>query len=212
MPAIQETMKKGISSLSTNPTGQQMISIITIVAIPTSRTAPLNFRSAKNNVLLSVVSIQPISTKFICTCVQQNNRPPICKLPKTSSQNGSQKIKYRTIPITLLKRVINRRLRIKSNRPLSLPQLYPPFLSFSLPSYSTPLIIDVNINFVRIRIAPDNVFGSNHSLALPRVANESLSPLPKAFGETLHGSNHNSSSVQRGTENLSPDSTLKESF
>lgn len=43
---------------------------------------------------------------------------------------------------------------------------------------------------MRIRIAPDTVFGSSHSLAFPRVANESLSPLPKAFGETLHGSNH----------------------
>lgn len=44
MPAIQETMKKGISSLSTNPTGQQIISIINAVAILTFRTAPLNLR------------------------------------------------------------------------------------------------------------------------------------------------------------------------
>lgn len=41
MPAIQETMKKGISSLSTNPTGQQIISIINAVAISTFRTTPL---------------------------------------------------------------------------------------------------------------------------------------------------------------------------
>lgn len=69
------------------------------------------------------------------------------------------------------------------------PNLIHPLFRFPSPSIFTPLIIDVN-NFMRIRIAPDNVFGSSRSLALPRVANESLSPLPKAFGETLHGSNH----------------------
>lgn len=130
--------------------------------------------------------IQPLSTKSVCTCVQQNNRPPICSLPKTSSQNRSRKIKYRTIPITLSKPPTSNKIKSSTFPPPILSTLsfvFPPLL------YLPPLIIDVN-NFMRIRIAPDNVFGSSRSLALPRVANESLSPLPKAFGETLHGSNH----------------------
>lgn len=63
----QETMKKGISSLSTNPTGQQIISIIDAVAISPSCTAP--HETHEKECAASVVLIQPLSTKSVCTYV-----------------------------------------------------------------------------------------------------------------------------------------------
>lgn len=138
-----------------------------------SRTAPPNPRKIMR--CFRRVNSTSLRNPYVHVCSRTIDRQhAICQ--RLLLKTGHERLKYRShCQSVSLTAGFEQNQIVHFPSPQSLPSL-----SFAHPFHTTPLIVGVN-NFMRIRIAPDNVFGSSRSLALPRVANESLSPLPKAF-------------------------------